>query len=115
MDLELEYKLWKKRLDLFISEVELLINQNQHLSPIRQPNALNSVEVLALEEHQEELIKLKNRIQVQEQELKFYNKDFPITEQHDYYQVHRNLRKKNSQILYIHMDRVNDIIEAIGV
>lgn len=115
MDLEFEYKIWKKRLDLFLSEVDELISRNLHLSPQWKQNSLNPIELIALEDHKESLSKLKNRIKVKEQELKFYNKDFPITEQHDYYLEHLELRKKNEQILDIHLDRINDIIKAIGV
>ncbi|TLX70832.1 hypothetical protein E9993_21590 [Labilibacter sediminis] len=115
MDLEFEYKIWKKRLDLFLKEVDILIDRNLHLSPEWKHNSLNSIELLALEEHKETLSKLRNRIEVKEQELKYYNKDFPITEQHDYYLDHLDLRTKNDQSLSIHLDRISDIIKAIGV
>ncbi|MGQ1787572.1 MULTISPECIES: hypothetical protein [unclassified Saccharicrinis] len=114
MDLEFEYKLWKKRLDLFISEVQLTIDRNIHLPSDRQDQALNSVELLALEEHMDILSKLKSRIKVKEQELKFYNKDFPITEEHDFFVEHLELRNKNDKILQIHLDRIRDIVKAIG-
>ncbi len=114
-DLEIEYKLWKKRLDLFINEVDILLNHNQKISPKRAKYALNSIELIALEEHKDNLIKLKSRIEVKEQELKFYNKDFPITEDHDYFKDHLELRKKNDQLFDIHIDRVNDILKEIGV
>ena len=115
MDLEFEYKIWKKRLDLFLKEVDVLISRNLHLSPEWKHNSLNSIELLALEEHKDNLNKLRNRIEVKEQELRYYNKDFPITEQHDYYLDHLDLRHKNDQSLAIHLDRISDIIKAIGV
>ena len=114
MDLEFEYKLWKKRLEVFLNEVEILINRNLHLTNSEKYQALNSVELLALQEHKEILTALKNRIEVKEQELKFYNKDFPITEEHDFFKEHLELRAKNDKMLQIHIDRINDIIKAIG-
>lgn len=115
MDIELEHKLWKNRLELFMAEINLLIKHNHLLCPKRKQNALNSIELLALEEHMDNLEKLKNRIEVKEQELKFYNKDFPITEKHEYFVDHLELRKRNSQSLNIHIDRVIDIIKEIGI
>ena len=115
MEIELEHKLWKKRLDLFITEVDLMIHHNQNLPAERKKDSLNSIELIALEEHKENLTKLKSRIDVKEQELKFYNKDFPITEEHEYYTDHLDLRKKNYQLLDIHLDRIRDIIKEIGI
>ncbi len=115
MDIELEHILWKKRLDLFVSEVNLMISHNQKLPEERKKDALNSIELLALEEHKDNLIKLKSRIDIKEQELKFYNKDFPITEDHEYFKDHLELRQKNHQLLDIHLDRIRDIIKEIGV
>ena len=115
MDIEFEYKIWKKRLELFICEVDILTKRNQILSPERKKKALNSIELLALEEHKDNLEKLKSRIKIKEQELKFYNKDFPITEKHEYFIDHLELRTKNNQVQDIHLDRVTDIIKEIGV
>ncbi len=115
MDLELEHNLWKKRLELFINEVDLMISQNQKLPEERIKDALNPIELLALEEHKDNLIKLKTRIDIKEQELKYYNKDFPITFDHEYYKDHLELRQKNFQLLEIHLDRMRDIIKEIGI
>lgn len=115
VDLEFEYKIWKKRLDLFSSEVDLIINRNTNLPADEKYKSLNEVELLAIEEHKEALIKLKSRIEIREQELKFYNKDFPITETHDYFMEHLELRRKNEKLLQLHLDRVSDIVVAIGV
>ncbi len=115
MDIELEHILWKKRLDLFVTEVNLMISHNQKLPEERKKDALNSIELLALEEHRDNLTKLKSRIGIKEQELKFYNKDFPITEDHEYFIDHLELRQKNHQLLDIHLDRIRDIIKEIGV
>jgi len=115
MDLEFEYKLWKNRITLFLSEVDLAINRNIYLPEEKKSQALNSIEVLALEEHKEVLTKLISQIKIKEQELKFYNKDFPITEEHVFFSEHLELRNMNSKLLYIHIDRISDIVKAIGV
>ncbi len=115
MDIELEHKLWRKRLEIFINEVDLMISQNQKLPEERKKDALNSIELLALEEHKDNLISLISRIDIKEQELKYYNKDFPITIDHEYYKDHLELRKKNHQLLDIHLDRIRDIIKEIGI
>ncbi|SMO80241.1 hypothetical protein SAMN06265379_10823 [Saccharicrinis carchari] len=115
IDLEFEYKIWKKRLDLFSSEVELIVSRNTHLPEDKKHKSLNAVELLALEVHKEALEKLKGRIKTKEQELKFYNKDFPITEVHDFFLEHLELRSKNEKMLQLHLDRISDIVTAIGV
>lgn len=114
IDLEFEYKIWKKRLDLFSSEVDLIMNRNTNLPEDEKYKSLNAVELLALEEHKEALVKLKSRIKTKEQELTFYNKDFPITETHDYFLEHLELRRKNEKLLQLHLDRISDIVIAIG-
>lgn len=115
MDLEFEYKLWKKRLNVFLNEIKILVDRNLHLPADKSKKGLNSIELLALEEHKEILTKLKSRIEVKEQELTFYNKDFPITEEHNFFKEHIELRSMNDKLLQIHIDRVSDIIKAIGV
>ena len=59
VDLEFEYKIWKKRLDLFSSEVDLIVNRNTNLPADEKHKSLNAVELLAIEEHKEALLKLK--------------------------------------------------------
>ncbi len=115
MDLELEHILWKKRLELFINEVDLMVSQNNKLPIERKKDSLNPIELLALEEHKDNLVKLKSRIDIKEQELKFYNKDFPITFDHEYFKDHLELRQKNHQLQEIHLDRIRDIIKEIGI
>ncbi len=115
VDLEFEYKIWKKRLDLFSSEVDLIVNRNTNLPADEKHKSLNAVELLAIEEHKEALLKLKSQIETKEQELKFYNKDFPITEMHDYFLEHLELRRKNEKLLRLHLELISDIIVAIGV
>ncbi len=115
LDLEFEYKLWKKRLELFISEVDLFYQYNRLLPKEIRSKSLNSIQLLALEEHKENLTRLLKRIEIKEQELKYYNKDFPITEEHEYFLEHMDLRKENEKIMEIHLDRSYNIINNIGI
>jgi hypothetical protein len=70
---------------------------------------------MVLEEHSDQLLQLLNRIKVQEQELQFYNKDFPITRDHQYFLVHEVLRKKMESLSKIHLDRMADLVDAMGI
>jgi hypothetical protein len=76
---------------------------------------LNALELLSFEEHKDDLVNIKSLIEIREQELKLYNKDFPITDTHDYFMEHLELRRKNEKLLQLHLDRVSDIVVAIGV
>jgi hypothetical protein len=73
------------------------------------------VELMVLDEHTEQLKKLSNRIKVQENELQFYNKDFPITIKHQYYKDHEELRAKMKDISKVHFYRVADLTKALGI
>ncbi len=115
IDLDFEYKLWKNRLKLFINEIEILKERNEEVKDEKYITELNTVELMVLDEHSEQLKKLENRIKVQENELQFYNKDFPITEGHQYYKDHELLRTKMGDISKVHFYRVDDLIKALGI
>lgn len=115
VDLDFEYKLWKNRLALFIKEIEILKNRNEEVKAETYFSELNTVELMVLDEHIDQLKKLLNRIKVQENEFKFYNKDFPITKEHQYFKEHDDLRNHMGDISKIHLDRVNDLINALGI
>jgi len=115
VDLDFEYKLWKNRLSLFIKEIDILKNRNEEVKAETYFTELNEVELMVLDEHIDQLIKLQNRIKVQENEFKFYNKDFPVTTDHQYFKDHDQLRKKMDSISKIHLDRVTDLVKALGI
>ncbi len=115
VDLDFEYKLWKNRLSLFIKEIEILKNRNEEVKAETYFTELNEVELMVLDEHIDQLKKLQNRIKVQENELQYYNKDFPITTDHQYFIDHDQLRKKMESISKIHLDRVTDLVNALGI
>jgi len=115
IDLDFEYKMWKNRLTLFVKEIEILKNRNEEVKGEEYIDELNTVELMVLDEHTEQLKKLTNRIKVQENELQYYNKDFPITTEHQYYKDHEVLREKMNDISKIHLYRVADLIKALGI
>jgi hypothetical protein len=115
IDLDFEYKVWKNRLKLFIKEIEILKDRNEEVKGEEFITELNTVELMVLDEHSEQLKKLENRIKVQENELQFYNKDFPITQAHQYYKDHEVLRNKMEDISKVHFYRVADLIKALGI
>ncbi len=115
IDLELECKIWKERLKLFIKEAGILLQRNSNNYLYTNKPILNQIEVLSIKEHIAKMTNIINRIVVKEQELKFYNKDFPVTRQHEYYSEHIELRRDNDRILQIHIDIMNEVIDTIGV
>lgn len=114
VDLEFEYQLWKGRLSLYIKEVDLLIKRNENIINPENVHKLNSIEIMALEEHKSIIENALSKIKVKEQEIEYYVKDFPITQNHQYFTEHIELRKQFEKLILIHTDRVTDIITAIG-
>lgn len=115
MDLDYEYKLWKNRLDCYIREIRLIKDRNRDVADNKPGKELNSVEMMVLEEHESQLNQLLNRIKVQEQEMQFYNKDFPITHVHEYVTEHQKIRGKINRLCTIHLERVDDLINELGI
>ncbi len=115
MDLDYEYKLWKNRLDCYIREIRLIKDRNRDVAASKPGKELNSVEMMVLEEHESQLNQLINRIKVQEQEMQFYNKDFPITHVHEYVAEHQKIRSKTNRLCIIHLERVDDLINELGI
>jgi hypothetical protein len=115
IDLDFEYKLWKNRLDGYMKEIQVIKSRSSELSKSRPGKELNSVELMVLDEHETQLNQLLNRIKVQEQEMQYYNKDFPITDAHQYISEHKKIREKMMRLCTIHLERVDDLIDALGI
>lgn len=88
LDLEFEYRLWKKRLELFMRELRIFCDRNDEVRLMKGRKELEALKIDAIMVHRKALETLLNRIKVQEQELQYYNKDFPITEMHQYFVDH---------------------------
>ncbi|TAJ06881.1 hypothetical protein DMA11_22235 [Marinilabiliaceae bacterium JC017] len=115
VDLDFEYKLWKKRLEQFQKEVKILKYRNEEVKHEVKFTELNTVELMVLDQHNDELEKVISRIKTQERELQYYNKDFPITKSHQYFKEHEELRKKMTGISTKHLAWVDDLIKAFGI
>lgn len=115
IDLDFEYKLWKTRLELFIKEVDILRLRNQEIVNRPSKDRLNVVELMVLDDHEAHIEKFLNRLLTQEQELQFYNKDFPINFDHQYYKDHLTLRRKMDDIAQLHYEKVADVVKEIGI
>ena len=115
VDLDFEYKIWKNRLTLFVQEIDILKNRNEEVKTEEYIDELNMVELMVLDEHIDQLKKLINRIKVQENEMQYYNKDFPITNDHKYFKEHELLRKQMNSISKVHLTRVADLTNALGI
>ncbi|MGQ1946707.1 hypothetical protein ACT3CD_06350 [Geofilum sp. OHC36d9] len=115
VDLEFEYKLWRNRLKCYIEEVNIVLMRNSAITSNRPLRALNEVEVMVLEEHQAQLKQLLNRITVQEQEMQYYNKDFPVMKNHQYVEQYLVICDKMGRLGTIHNERMEDLVKAIGL
>jgi hypothetical protein len=115
VDLDFEYKMWKSRLTLFVKEIDILKNRNEEVKTEEYIEELNTVELLVLDEHTDQLKKLLNRIKVQENEIQYYNKDFPITKVHKFFVEHEDLRQQMMSISKVHLGRVADLTNALGI
>ncbi len=115
IDLSFEFKLWKNRLKSYIKDTEIIKTRNQELTKSNKDKALNAVEVMVLEDHKSQLTDLLKLITIQEQEIQYYNKDFPLAASHEYITTHNKMRCKISQLCNIHTERINDLITALGI
>ncbi len=115
VDLEFEYKLWKKRLELFIRELRFFCDRNDELRLLNGRKELEAKKIDALMAHRKMLETLLNRIKVQEQELQYYNKDFPITEMHQYFVDHIELRDQMQRTLNDHMQITEELLNDLSI
>lgn len=115
VDLEFEYKFWKKRIDLFIRELRLLSERNDELRLLNGRKELEASKIDVLMGHRKELEMLLNRIKVKEQELQYYNKDFPITDTHQYYVDHIELRGDMHRVLNDHLQIVGLLVSDLSI
>ncbi len=115
VDLEFEFKLWKKRLELFIRELRFFCDRNDELRLLNGRKELEAKKIDALMAHRKMLETLLNRIKVQEQELQYYNKDFPITEMHQYFVDHIELRDQMQRTLSDHMQITEELLNDLSI
>ncbi len=115
IDLEFEYKLWKRRLELFDREMRCFCSRNDELRSLKGRKELDAAQIDELMKHQKNVESLLNRIKVLEQELQYYNKDFPITAMHQYFVDHIDLRDRIQQALDEHIHLSQELLDALSV
>ncbi len=115
VDLDFEYKIWKNRLELFRKEIRIILDRNEEVKSEVGIDDLPEDELRNIEEHDRELTYLYNRIKVQEQELHYYNKDFPITSEHQFYKEHELIRDKVEEISEKHIGYLASLMNMLSL
>jgi hypothetical protein len=115
VDLDFEYKIWKNRLEGFLKDLKIIRKRNQSIESGQGAPELNAVELMILDEHEAQLQKMMGRLVVQEQELQFYNKDFPITPLHQYITEHMELRDRMERLTQSFQAKMTDLVEALRI
>ena len=115
VDLDFEYKIWKNRLELFSKEVNIIIDRNEEVKDEDTIDDLSEDELKRIDEHKQELTQLFNRIKVQEQELHYYNKDFPITKEHQFHTDHENIRDMVEALSKKHIDYMAFLMNRLSL
>jgi hypothetical protein len=115
IDLDFEYKMWKNHIDWFLRDFKIIRERNQEIAGGKGKKELNAVEEMILDEWEDQLRKMMGRIKTQEQELQYYNKDFPITPDHQYFQEHFDLRQRMEQLSNSVIAKISDLIKELSV
>ncbi len=115
VDLDFEYKIWKNRLELFRKEIKIVLERNEEVKGEETIDELPGEELERIDEHYQELTYLLNRIKVQEQELHFYNKDFPITPDHQFHTEHEQIKEKVEETSKKHIECVADLMNKLSL
>lgn len=111
-DLEFENKVWKNKLEYLIHEIKIHI---YHLESYHLELKNSLIEEL-LEESLKELnvccdraISLEKKVQIQEEEIPLYIKDFPINKFHELYKEHQALERAISRFYKESKDSIHGI------
>lgn len=115
VDLDFEYKIWKLRLEYFLSEISILKDRNEEVKGESNINELPTEELKKIENHFDSLKQLFSRIKVQEQELHFYNKDFPITAKHQFYTDHKLIGERVEDVSKRHSDFFTQLMRDLTI
>ncbi|SFE07659.1 hypothetical protein [Thermophagus xiamenensis] len=114
MDLEFEYKMWKNHIDWFLQDLKIVRERNDELKRGLSREGLNEVEEMILEEYESQLERMQKRIQTQEREMQYYNKDFPVTPNHQYVVEHLDLRRQMEKLSGEVIDKISDLIKELS-
>jgi hypothetical protein len=112
---EFEYKLWKNHIEWFLRDLKIIRDRNYEIAGGHGKKELNSVEEMILDEWEDQLKKMKGRIQNREEELQYYNKDFPVTPDHQYIKEHVDMRKGMEKLSADVIAKISDLIKELSV
>jgi hypothetical protein len=115
VDLDFEYKIWKNRLELFRKEVKIILERNEEVKDEESIDDLPVSDLERIEEHEKELTHLFNRIKVQEQELHYYNKDFPITPEHQFHKDQEKIRTEVEALSKKHLEYITYLMNRLSL
>ena len=115
VDLDFEYKIWKNQIECFLRDLKIIRDRNGEIGGGLGHVELNTVEEMIIDEYEQELKKMLGRIKTQEQELQYYNKDFPVTPDHQYVSEHMLLRTKMERLSNDVNGKVSDLIKELSV
>ncbi len=115
VDLAFEYKIWKLRLELFKKEISIIKDRNEEVKNEENIEELTAEELEQIDKEFKEQTSLFNRIKVQEQELRFYNKDFPITLEHQFYAEHEVIRDRVEEISKKHIEYMTYLMDVLSL
>lgn len=115
VDLDFEYKMWKNHIDLFLRDLRIIRDRNEEIADGLRHVELNTVEEIIIDEYEQQLKKMLGRIKTQEQELQYYNKDFPVTPDHQYVKEHLVLRARMESMTDEVIAKISDLIEELSI
>lgn len=115
IDLDFEYKMWKNHLEWFHRDLKIIKERNNEIAGGQGKKELNAVEEMILDEWEDQIKKMTGRIKTQEQELQYYNKDFPITHDHQYFEEHLVLRQRMEKLSNNVIAKISDLIKELSV
>ncbi|MFW6352679.1 MAG: hypothetical protein ACOC2E_09850 [Bacteroidota bacterium] len=115
IDLDFEYKIWKNHLEWFMRDLKIIRDRNYEISGEHGRKELNSVEEMILDEWEDQLKKMMSRIKTREEELQYYNKDFPVAPDHQYFKEHVEMRIKMEKFSIDVVAKLTDLINELRV
>jgi len=115
VDLDFEYKMWKNHIEWFLRDLKIIRDRNEEIAGGLGHGELNTVEEMIIDEYEQQLKKMQGRIKTQEQELQYYNKDFPVTSDHQYVKEHMELRDKAEQLSNEVIAKISDLINELSI
>jgi hypothetical protein len=110
-ELDFDYKLLKNRLRFYEQEVQIYLARL--LSMKVQHQSLSDRFITELKEMVGDIQSLNKEIQLHEEEIAFYKKDYPINFQHQHYRDLVGIREKFGKLTKSYQDLVDQIDEQV--